>query len=49
MDFGSNGAFSTANCRLLLKALQWASAPERGNVRVLALMVSFSVTLNYDS
>ncbi|WWC93114.1 uncharacterized protein L201_008080 [Kwoniella dendrophila CBS 6074] len=33
-----NGAFTTSNCQYLLKALQWATAEERGNVKVLALM-----------
>lgn len=33
-----NGAFSTTGCQLLLKALQWAAEPARGNVKVLALM-----------
>ncbi|ORX38056.1 hypothetical protein BD324DRAFT_650589 [Kockovaella imperatae] len=33
-----NGAFSTRQCQLLLKACQWAVEPERGNVKALALM-----------
>ncbi|WVW86599.1 hypothetical protein I302_108649 [Kwoniella bestiolae CBS 10118] len=33
-----NGAFTTSNCHYLLKALQWATSPERGNVKILALM-----------
>ncbi|WWC95295.1 hypothetical protein V866_002156 [Kwoniella sp. B9012] len=33
-----NGAFTTSNCQYLLKALQWATSPERGNVKLLALM-----------
>ncbi|WVR08307.1 hypothetical protein IAU60_005360 [Kwoniella sp. DSM 27419] len=33
-----NGAFSTENCQTLLRALQWATAEERGQVKVLALM-----------
>lgn len=33
-----NGAFSTTGCQLLLRALQWAVEPARGNVKVLALM-----------
>ncbi|WVQ96408.1 hypothetical protein IAU59_003513 [Kwoniella sp. CBS 9459] len=33
-----NGAFTTQNCKTLLKALQWATAEERGNVKLLALM-----------
>ncbi|WWC73419.1 uncharacterized protein I206_107386 [Kwoniella pini CBS 10737] len=33
-----NGAFTTANCQYLLKALQWATSPDRGNVKLLALM-----------
>ncbi|WRT69405.1 uncharacterized protein IL334_006389 [Kwoniella shivajii] len=33
-----NGAFSTSSCQYLLKALQWATAEERGNVKLLALM-----------
>ncbi|KAK8849425.1 hypothetical protein IAR55_004757 [Kwoniella newhampshirensis] len=33
-----NGAFTTDNCRTLLKALQWATHVERGDVKVLALM-----------
>ncbi|ORY35015.1 hypothetical protein BCR39DRAFT_490700, partial [Naematelia encephala] len=33
-----NGAFSTENCQMLLRALQWAVAPERGNVKLLVLM-----------
>jgi hypothetical protein len=39
-----NGAFSTTQCELLLKALQWAVMPERGNVKILALMVSWHST-----
>ncbi|WVQ75223.1 hypothetical protein IAR50_004835 [Cryptococcus sp. DSM 104548] len=33
-----NGAFTTQNCRTLLSALQYATSPARGNVKVLALM-----------
>ncbi|WVF68886.1 hypothetical protein IAT40_003659 [Kwoniella sp. CBS 6097] len=33
-----NGAFTTQNCKTLLKALQWATSEERGNVELLALM-----------
>nr|XP_018260551.1 methionyl-tRNA formyltransferase [Kwoniella dejecticola CBS 10117]OBR82709.1 methionyl-tRNA formyltransferase [Kwoniella dejecticola CBS 10117] len=33
-----NGAFTTTNCQYLLRALQWATAPKRGNVKILALM-----------
>nr|WVH01972.1 protein tyrosine phosphatase-like protein [Naematelia aurantialba] len=33
-----NGAFSTENCQILLRALQWATAAERGNVKLLVLM-----------
>ena len=35
-----NGACSTRQCQMLLRALQWAVDWERGNVKVLALMVS---------
>lgn len=35
----SNGACSTEQCQMLLEALKWAVMPERGNVKVLALMV----------
>ncbi|OCF31240.1 methionyl-tRNA formyltransferase [Kwoniella heveanensis BCC8398] len=33
-----NGAFTTQNCKTLLKALQWATSEDRGNVKLLALM-----------
>ena len=34
-----NGAFSTRQCQMLLEALHWAVDPDRGDARVLALMV----------
>lgn len=33
-----NGAMSTSGCEHLVKALKWATHPDRGNVKVLALM-----------
>lgn len=33
-----NGAMSTTGCEHLVKALKWATHPDRGNVKVLALM-----------
>ncbi|WVQ79524.1 hypothetical protein IAT38_001623 [Cryptococcus sp. DSM 104549] len=33
-----NGAFTTDNCKTLLSALQWATDPARGNIKLLALM-----------
>lgn len=33
-----NGAMSTTGCEHLVKALKWATHPDRGNVKILALM-----------
>jgi hypothetical protein len=37
----SNGACTTYQCEQLLRALRWATHPDRGDLRFLVLMVCF--------